>query len=94
LAALPDLPTVAETISSFDAGTWFAIGAPRGTSPEIIERLNREISAGLAQPSIRIRFAELGTTPMVMTPAELGRLTASDADKWAKVVKSAGVKAE
>jgi tripartite-type tricarboxylate transporter receptor subunit TctC len=91
---LPDVPTIAETVPGYEARTWAGVGAPRGTPPEIIARLNREISAGLTNPAIRARLAEVGTIPMILTAAEFGTFIVAEAEKWAKVVKFAGIKAE
>jgi tripartite-type tricarboxylate transporter receptor subunit TctC len=91
---LPDVPTIAETVPGYEAGTWAGVGAPRGTPPEIIERLNREISAALADPAIKARLAEVGTLPMILTTAQFGAFISAEAEKWAKVVKFAGIKAE
>jgi tripartite-type tricarboxylate transporter receptor subunit TctC len=92
--ALPDVPTMGETIAGFEVTPWTALGVPSGTSAEIIERLNREINAGLADPGIRARMAEVGGVPLVYSPAELRALIARDAAKWAKVVEQAGIKPE
>jgi tripartite-type tricarboxylate transporter receptor subunit TctC len=92
--ALPQLPTVAETVPGYEASTWFGFGAPRGTPPEIIARLNAVINAGLADPTIKARLAEVGSEPMPLSPAEFGALVAAETEKWAKVVKAAGAKAE
>ena len=89
---LPDVPTVAETIPGYEASTWAGMGAPRGTPSEIVERLNREINAGLAQPEIKARLADVGTVPMVLSAAEFRRYIAAEAAKWDKVVKGAGIK--
>jgi tripartite-type tricarboxylate transporter receptor subunit TctC len=94
LETLPDVPTVAETVPGYEALAWSGLGVPRGTPPDVIERLNREINAGLADPDIKARFAELTTVPMVLTPAEFGAYIAAETEKWAKVVKFAGIKAE
>jgi len=91
---LPDVPTIAETVPGYEARTWAGVGAPRGTPADVIARLNREINDGLAQPAIRARLAEVGTIPMIMTAAEFGAYVAAETDKWAKVVKFAGIKAE
>ena len=72
--------------------TWAGIGVPRGTPPEIIERLNREVNAGLAQPDIRARLADVGTVPMILSAAAFKAYIASEAAKWDKVVKIAGIK--
>ena len=89
---LPDVQTVAETVPGYEASTWAGIGVPRGTPPEIIERLNREVNAGLAQPDIRARLADVGTVPMVLSAAEFKAYIAAEAAKWDKVVKIAGIK--
>jgi len=91
---LPHVQTVAETVAGYEASTWAGIGVPRGTPPEIIERLNREVNAGLAQPDIRARLADVGTVPMVLSAAEFKAYIAAEAAKWDKVVKIAGIKAE
>jgi tripartite-type tricarboxylate transporter receptor subunit TctC len=89
---LPDVQTVAETVPGYEASTWAGIGVPRGTPPEIIERLNREVTAGLAQLDIRARLADVGTVPMVLSAAEFKAYIAAEAAKWDKVVKIAGIK--
>jgi tripartite-type tricarboxylate transporter receptor subunit TctC len=89
---LPDVQTIAETVPGYEASTWAGIGVPRGTPPEIIERLNREVNAGLAQPDIRARLADVGTVPMVLSAAAFKAYIASEAAKWDKVVKIAGIK--
>ena len=91
---LPDVPTIAETVPGYEAATWGGVGAPRGTPPEIIARLNRDINAGLANPAIRARLLELGTLPMIATAAEFGAYASAEAEKWSKVVKAAGNKPE
>ncbi len=91
---LPDVPTVGETIPGFEVTTWSGIGVPRGTPAEIIERLNRENNAGLADPAIKARLAEVGATPIVMTPAAFRAMVAADTEKWARIVKLSGVKPE
>jgi tripartite-type tricarboxylate transporter receptor subunit TctC len=91
---LPDVPSIAETLPGYEARTWAGIGVPSGTPPDIIARLSREINAGLADPTIKARLAEVGTLPMIFTPAEFGAYIAAESEKWAKVVKFAGVKPE
>ena len=91
---LPEVPTVGETIPGFEVTTWSGIGVPRGTPAEIIERLNRENNAGLADPAIKARLAEVGATPIVMTPAAFRAMVAADTEKWARIVKLSGVKPE
>jgi tripartite-type tricarboxylate transporter receptor subunit TctC len=92
--ALPDVPTMGETIAGFEVTPWTALGVPSGTPGEIVERLNREINAGLADPGIRARMAEVGGVPLIYSPGELRALIARDAAKWAKVVEQAGIKPE
>jgi tripartite-type tricarboxylate transporter receptor subunit TctC len=93
-AALPDVPTVGETLPGFDVTTWSGIGVPRGTPTEIVERLNREVNAGLADPAVKQRLADVGATPIVMTPSGFGAMMAADTEKWAAVIKRAGMKPE
>ena len=92
--ALPDVPAVAEFVPGFEAGGTQGFGAPRNTPLEIIDRLNREINAGLADPRIKARIADLGNAPLVLSPAEYGKLLAGETEKWAKVIRAANIKAE
>jgi tripartite-type tricarboxylate transporter receptor subunit TctC len=92
--ALPDVPTMGETIAGFEVTPWTALSVPSGTANEIVERLNREINSGLADPGIRARLAEVGGVPLIYSPGELRALIARDAAKWAKVVEQAGIKPE
>jgi tripartite-type tricarboxylate transporter receptor subunit TctC len=90
----PDVPTVAEFVPGFEAVAWDGIGAPDKTPREIVDRLNIEINAGLADPQITARLADLGGEPMPMTSAEFGKFCADETEKWAKVVKFSGAKAD
>jgi tripartite-type tricarboxylate transporter receptor subunit TctC len=92
--ALPDVPAVAEFVPGYDASSWDGISAPRNTPAEIVEKLNKEISAVLADPAFAARLAALGNVPMPMTPADFGKFVADETEKWAKVVKFAGIKPE
>ena len=92
--ALPDVPTMGETIAGFEVTPWTALGVPSATPNEIVERLNREINAGLADPGIRARMAEVGGVPLLYSAAELRALIAREAAKWASVVEQAGIKPE
>jgi tripartite-type tricarboxylate transporter receptor subunit TctC len=92
--ALPDIATVAEFVPDYEASVWAGIGAPKNTPAEIVEKLNREINAGLADPKLRARLADLGGTVLAGSPADFGKLIAEETEKWAKVIKSAGIKPE
>jgi tripartite-type tricarboxylate transporter receptor subunit TctC len=89
---LPDVPTIGETVAGYVANSWCGIGVSRGTPPEIIERLNREINSGLANPVIKARLAEVATTPIFYTPAEFGAYIAAETEKWSKVVRAANIR--
>ncbi|WP_295134554.1 tripartite tricarboxylate transporter substrate binding protein [uncultured Reyranella sp.] len=94
LEVLPDVPTVAEFVPGYEASGFAGIGVPKGTPIEIITLLNKELNAGLASDRIKTRIVELGGTPMGGTPAEFGAILMEATDKWAKVIKAAGIKAE
>jgi len=94
LDALPDVPTVAEFVPGYEAYVWHGIGAPKGTPMEIISKLNKEINAVIADPKIIKRFAELGGVPLGGSPAEFRKLIADETEKWGKVIRAAGIKAE
>jgi tripartite-type tricarboxylate transporter receptor subunit TctC len=89
---LPDIPTVADAVPGFEATVWGAVAVPRATPHEIIERLNREINAGLANPAIKTKLAELTATPLIFTPDELSAYFAAEVEKWGKVVNFIGTK--
>jgi tripartite-type tricarboxylate transporter receptor subunit TctC len=92
--ALPDVPTVGDFVPAYEASVWFGLGAPKNTPAEIVDKLNNEINASLTDPKLRARMADLGAVPMPMTPADFGKLIAAETEKWGKVVKFAGIKAE
>jgi tripartite-type tricarboxylate transporter receptor subunit TctC len=91
---LPDVPTVGEFVPGYEASAVWGLGAPRNTPPEIIDKLNSEINAALADPKIKARLADLGGTPLVGSPADFGSLIAEETEKWAKVIKFVGIKAD
>jgi len=92
--ALPDVPTVAEFLPGYEASSWYGIGAPKNTPPELIEKLNSEINAALADPAIKARFIDLGAEPMAMTPAGFSKFLTDETEKWGKVVRVANIKVE
>jgi tripartite-type tricarboxylate transporter receptor subunit TctC len=94
LDALPDVPTLAETFPGYEAVAFTGVGVPRGTPPQVVALLNREINAGLADPGLRERFDDLTVTRLIFTPAEFGAYMASETEKWAKVIKAANIKVD
>jgi tripartite-type tricarboxylate transporter receptor subunit TctC len=94
LEALPEIPTVADFVPGYEASGWQGIGAPKNTPVEIIEKLNMEFNAALADSKIKLRLAELGATVFLSSPGEFGKFIADETEKWAKVVKFAGIKPE
>ena len=94
LDLLPDIPTVGEFLPGFEASVWFGIGAPRNTPPDIIEKLNKEINAALADPKLRERLAELDGTVLAGSPTDFGKLIADETEKWGKLIRALNIKAE
>jgi tripartite-type tricarboxylate transporter receptor subunit TctC len=94
VASIPDVPSIGETVSGYEVSVWFGISGPKGMPPEIVTKLNAAINAVLANPKLKDRFHDLGGEVMPMSPAEFGHLIADETAKWAKVVKSAGLKVE
>jgi tripartite-type tricarboxylate transporter receptor subunit TctC len=92
--ALPGIPTVTEFVPGYEASFWTGIGAPKNTPSEIVDKLNKEINGGLADPKVRARLAVWGGTALPGTPADFGRLITEETEKWAKVIRAAGIKAE
>jgi len=90
--ALPDLPTVGEFVQGYEASSWYGVGAPKGTPADIIDKLNKEINAGLADPKIKTRLADLGGTVLSGSPADFGKLIVDETEKWAKVIRAANIK--
>jgi tripartite-type tricarboxylate transporter receptor subunit TctC len=91
---LPDLPSIGEFLPGFEASFWYGLGAPRSTPPEVIDKLNKEVNAALADPNIRERLVEQGSVPMIGSSADFGRLIAEETEKWGGVIRAANIKAE
>jgi tripartite-type tricarboxylate transporter receptor subunit TctC len=92
--ALPEIPTLGEFVAGYEASIWLGIGAPKATPAEIVNKLNKEVNAALAGPKIKARLADLGGTALTGSPADFGKLIVEETEKWGKVVKFAGVKAD
>src|SRR5262245_66592006 len=92
--ALPEIPTLGEFVPGYEASSWQGIGAPKNTSAEIVEKLNKEVNAALADPKMKARLADLGATGLPGSPADFGRLIAEETEKWAKVIRAANLKAD
>ena len=92
--ALPDVPTVGEFVLGYEASSWSGLGAPRATPAEIVDKLNKEVNAGLADPKLKARLHDLGDTPLPGSPADFGRLIAAETEKWGKVIRAANIKVE
>jgi tripartite-type tricarboxylate transporter receptor subunit TctC len=91
---LPNIPTLSEFVPGYEASTWFGVGAPKNTPAEIIDRLNKEINAGLADPKIKARLAEFGGTALPGSPAEFGKFIADETEKWGNLIRAAKIKPE
>jgi tripartite-type tricarboxylate transporter receptor subunit TctC len=94
LATLPDVPAIAEAVPGYAADGWYGFAAPKGTPREVIEKLNATINAGLNDPEMKAKFAQLEAMPQIFTPAQYGAFLASESERWGKVVKAAGIKAD
>jgi tripartite-type tricarboxylate transporter receptor subunit TctC len=90
--ALPDVPTVGEFVPGYEASSWYGVGAPKTTPAEIIEKLNNEINEVLVEPKNQVLLGDLGGTVMLGSPADFGKFIADETEKWAKVIKFAGIK--
>ena len=88
------VPAIGEIVKGYEASVWYGIAGPKGIPPKVVETLNKAVAAALADPKMKARFADLGGTPMPMSPAEFGKLVADETEKWAVVVKSAGLSVE
>jgi tripartite-type tricarboxylate transporter receptor subunit TctC len=93
-AELPDVPTVGDTVKGYEASAWFGMGAPAKTPRPIIDKLNKEVNAILAEPAMKAKIAELGGVTLIGTPEDFGKIIASETEKWAKVVKFAGARVD
>ena len=91
---LPDIPTVGDFVSGYEASQWYGFAAPKNTPAEIVDKLNKEINVAIADPGMRARLAAIGGTPLPGSPADFGRLIAEETEKWGKVVRAAGIKPE
>ena len=89
---LPDIPIVADYLPGYEASAWYGFGAPRGTPPDIIEKLNKTVNDILANPAVKAKFADMGATLIVSSPSEFGKYVAAETEKWGKVVKFSGAK--
>src|SRR5262249_23291600 len=92
--ALPDVPTVADFVPGYEASSWFGVAAPKATPAAIVDSLNKEINAGLADPTIKARIADMGGMALTGAPADFDKLIALETDKWGKVIRAAGIKAQ
>jgi tripartite-type tricarboxylate transporter receptor subunit TctC len=92
--ALPGIPTMGEFLPGYEASAWYGVGAPKATPAEIVDKLNKEINAGLADPKMKSRLADLGGTVLALSPADFGKLIADETEKWGKVIRALNIKAD
>jgi tripartite-type tricarboxylate transporter receptor subunit TctC len=92
--ALPDIPAMAEFVPGYEASSWYGVGAPKATPAEIVDKLNKEINAGLADPKIEARLANLGGDVLALSPADFSKLIADETEKWGKLIRTLNIKAE
>jgi tripartite-type tricarboxylate transporter receptor subunit TctC len=90
--ALPDVPALGESVPGYEASQWYGLGAPKNTPAEIVSKLNSEVNAGLADPKLKVRLADLGVDTMSVTSADFGKLIADETEKWGKVIRAANIK--
>jgi len=90
--ALPDIPTIGEFVPGYEVSAWYGVGAPKGTPAEVIDKLNSEINAGLADPKLKARLADFGGTVFALSPADFGKFIADETEKWAKAIRAANIK--
>jgi tripartite-type tricarboxylate transporter receptor subunit TctC len=90
--ALPDVPTVSDFVPGYEVSAWYGMGAPKNTPAEIVDRLNMEINAGLVDPTLKARLADLGSSAFVVSPADFGKFIANETEKWAKVIRASNIK--
>jgi tripartite-type tricarboxylate transporter receptor subunit TctC len=91
--ALPDVPAVGEFVPGYEVSAWYGVGAPKGTPADVIDKINKEIHAGLADPKLKARIADLGGTPFALSPADFGKFIADETEKWGKVIRALNIKA-
>ena len=91
---MPDIPTAGDSLPGYEVSGWYGIGAPKNTPAEIIDRLNKEINAALADPKLKARFADLGATVFGGSPVDFAKFLADETEKWGKVIRAANIKAE
>jgi tripartite-type tricarboxylate transporter receptor subunit TctC len=90
---LEDIPTIGESVPGYEVSAWYGVGAPKNTPAEIVDKLNNEINAGLADPHLNARIADLGGTVFALSPAAFGKFIADETEKWAKVIRAINIKA-
>jgi tripartite-type tricarboxylate transporter receptor subunit TctC len=92
--ALPELPSVGDFVPGYESSKWYGIGVPKNTPHEIVDKLNQEINAALADPKMKARLADLGGTVLPLSPSDFGKLIADETEKWGKVIRAANIKAQ